>query len=183
MRENLVATLSPDELHTKAGASIGIAYSYLTSELKQLCVNLSHFPVSFDKESATFIYDFKETMLNTLVRRSLLQYIRQLKVYFFHRLLKKVFIRMSNGEAEVIKKHFSAKFQLYFAKLICNIIPDNDPKIDLLILSRFIKEEANIIYMLLMFKEQKDVNVTFVYIGKTANSSVFVVLKTLWEAE
>ena len=123
-----------------------IAYSYLTPELKQLCVNLSHFPGSFDKESATYIYNFKETMLITLVRRSLLQYIHQLKVYFFHRLLKNVFFRMSNGEAEVIKKHFSAKFQLYFAKLICNLIPDNDPKIDLLILSRFIKEEANILY-------------------------------------
>ena len=72
LQENLIDTLSPDELHTKVDVSITIAYNYLRPELKQLCVNLSYFPFDFDKESAMFIYNFKETMLHTLVRRSLL---------------------------------------------------------------------------------------------------------------
>ena len=56
LKENPVATLSPSELHSKVDASIGLAYSYLPPKLKQLCVNLSHFPASFDKDSATSIF-------------------------------------------------------------------------------------------------------------------------------
>ncbi|CAI8024932.1 hypothetical protein GBAR_LOCUS14444, partial [Geodia barretti] len=61
LRENLVSTLSPDELHSKVDVSMGVAYSYLTPELKQLCVNLSHFPGKFSKESAVAIFNFKGT--------------------------------------------------------------------------------------------------------------------------
>ena len=48
LKENLVGTLSPAELQSKVNRSISLAYHYLMPELKELCVNLSHFPGSFD---------------------------------------------------------------------------------------------------------------------------------------
>ena len=66
LKENLVTTLSPDDIGSKVDVCISTAYNYLTPELKQLCVNLSHFPSDFDKESATFSFNFKANMLITL---------------------------------------------------------------------------------------------------------------------
>ena len=158
LQENLIDTLSPDELHTKVDVSITIAYNYLRPELKQLCVNLSYFPFDFDKESAMFIYNFKETMLHTLVRQSLLQHRRHSKRYFFHTFLRKIFIQKNNEKADIAVKHFSANFQLYFANFISHIVPNNGSKCDL---SRFIQEEHNILRIFVLFTRHKDVNITF----------------------
>ena len=158
LQENLIDTLSTDELNTKVDASITIAYSYLRPELKELCVNLSYFPGDFDKESARFIYNFKETMLHTLVRRSLLQHRRHSKRYFFHQLLRTFFIQKNNENADIAEKYFSANFQLYFANFISHIIPNNGSKYDL---SGFINEEHNILRMFVLFGTHKDVNITF----------------------
>ncbi|CAI8038169.1 hypothetical protein GBAR_LOCUS21285, partial [Geodia barretti] len=84
----------PDELHSKVDVSLGIAFSYLTPELKQLCVNLSHFPGKFSKRSAVAIFNFEGKMLDKLVQRSLLQYERSQKQFHYHQLLKMFFTQL-----------------------------------------------------------------------------------------
>ena len=70
--DNPLQTLTPTEIHTNfVDISIGLAYSYLKPELKQLCVNLSHFPGSFGKDSASVFFEFSKDMLDELVQRSL----------------------------------------------------------------------------------------------------------------
>ena len=160
LRKNLIAILSPDELHSKVDACIDLAYSYLTPEQKQSCVNLSHFPGSFDKESAVTIFDFNGNILDKLVQRSLLQYSRGRGRYYFHQLLQKFFLQVGSEEAdEVLLKYFSAKFQRYFSQLLCeSIISDSGTGFDV---SRFYDEEHNIFRMFLLFNACRDVNITF----------------------
>ena len=158
LRKNLIATLSPDELHSKVDASIGIAYSYLTPELKQLCVNLSHFPGMFKRESAVSIFDFNGNMLDMLVQRSLLQYERSLKQFYFHQLLKTYFIQINAGEdAEKLQYHFSSQYQLYYAQLLQRAIPDDGTNIEFHIFN----ELHNIFHMSTLFNSHKHVNYTF----------------------
>ncbi|CAI8058439.1 hypothetical protein GBAR_LOCUS31781, partial [Geodia barretti] len=57
LKEHLLDTLSPTELHSTVDVSIRIAYSYLSPDLKQLCVNLSHIRGSFDETSTYFLFD------------------------------------------------------------------------------------------------------------------------------
>ena len=52
LEDNPVSTLSPSALHSTVDVSIGVAYSYLTSNLQQLCIKLSHFPGSFNIKCA-----------------------------------------------------------------------------------------------------------------------------------
>ena len=159
LRENLVATLSPDELHTKVDACIGIAYSYLKPELKQLCVNLSHFPGKFKRESAIAIFDFNGNMLDTLVQRSLLQYERSLKQFYFHQLLKTFFSQMNVGEnAEKLQYYFSSQYQLYYAQLFQRAIPDDGTELEL---QKLRYELHNIVHMFTLFISHKHVNYTF----------------------
>ena len=102
LKENPVTTLSTSKIHSKLDVSIGLAYSYLSPELKQLCLNLSHFPGSFSGESAFAIFDIssesqtswywsrpihRESQLDMLVQRSLLQFNSTLKRFHFHQLI------------------------------------------------------------------------------------------------
>ena len=105
LRENPVTTLSPSKIHSRLDMPIGLAYSYLSPELKQLCLNLSQFPGSFSGESAFAIFDInskfqmtgsgmnrpihRESPLDMLVQRSLLQYNNALKRFHFHQLIQK----------------------------------------------------------------------------------------------
>ena len=156
LRENLVSTLSPDELHSKVDVSMGAAYSYLTPELKQLCVNLSHFPGKFSKESAVAIFNFRGQMLDKLVQRSLLQYERNLKQFHYHQLLKMFLSQVSDGkDAEKLQYYFSSQYQLHFAQ---KAIPDNVKKIELEILYN---EVHNILHMFTLFISYKHANYTF----------------------
>ena len=99
LRENVVATLSPLELNSRIDVSIDLAYSYLTPQLQQLCVDLSHFPDTFTTESAfqIFGYSFElsyfERMLRMLKQRSLLHYNRATERFHFHQLLKTFLIK------------------------------------------------------------------------------------------
>ena len=158
MRKNLIATLSPDELHSKVDESIGIAYSFLKPELKQLCVNLSHFPGKFKRESAVAIFDFNGNMLDMLVQRSLLQYERSLKQFYFHQMLKTFFIQINAGEdAEILQYHFSSQYQLYYAQLLQRAIPDDGTNIEFHIFN----ELHNIVHMVTLFISHKHINYTF----------------------
>ena len=92
LRDHPLQTLSPVELHSKVDACIGLAYSYLTQDLKRFCFYLSHFPGSFDKSASIFsIFKNANTMLDELVQRSLLQSSHGKQRFYFHQLLRKFF--------------------------------------------------------------------------------------------
>ena len=149
LKENPVATLSPSELHSKVDASIGLAYSYLPPELKELCVNLSHFPSSFDQDSAVFIFDLNSyNALDLLVQRSLLQFNRPTKRYHFHQLIRSYFVQIQGQNRELAESYFNSKFQFYIANHI----------LDYLTLE---VEKQNLQYMFSLFTTAKHVNHTF----------------------
>ena len=158
LKENLVGTLSPAELHSKVDVSISVAYHYLTPELKELCVNLSHFPGSFDKTSAVAIFDFRENMPEMLVQRSLLQYERNVRRFHFHLLLKTFFLRVNDEEAgKRLQYYFNDTFLLYFAQVLHTAIPDNGIISD----SFHGKTLDNVAYMLILLMHHKNVNTTY----------------------
>ena len=154
LKENLVGTLSPAELHSKVDGSISLAYHYLTPELKELCVNLSHFPGSFDRASAVAIFDFRENMLEMLVQRSLLQYERNVRRFYFHLLLKTFFLQVNNEEAETL--FFNDTFLLYFARELHSAIPDY-----YVYLHTVHEETHNIAYMFILLTSHTNVNTTY----------------------
>ena len=120
-----------------------------------MCVNLSHFPGDFSPQSATFIFNFKENLLNILVKRSLLQYNRPHKRYYFHTLLQSFFITKQSGR---VLRHFRSNFQLYFARFLSKIIPDNG---QILHLDELFYEELNIVHLFTMFTNHSHVKNTF----------------------
>ena len=159
LKENLVSTLSPAELHSKVDGSISLAYHYLTPELKELCVNLSHFPGSFDKTSAVAIFDSRENMLKMLVQRSLLQYERNVRRFHFHLLLKTFFLQVNNEETKTNLQHyFNDKFLIHFAKVLHTAIPDLGMNIDL---DTPRGEAHNIVHMFILLTRLKNVNTTY----------------------
>ena len=142
LEENPVTTLSSSKIHSKLDVSIGLAYSYLSPELKQLCLNLSQFPGYFSGESAFAIFDMgskfqvtgwywnrpihRESPLDMLVQRSLLQFNSALKRFYFHQLIQKYFlhVRFQEEDSKLPKHHFESKFQLYFAQTLDKILKD-----------------------------------------------------------
>ena len=158
LRDNLVNTLSPSKLHSKVNVSIGLAYSYLTPELQQLGVNLSHFPGSFSRRSALLICYFRGS-LDVLVQKSLLQFNSASKRYHFHQLIKKYFLQVNNTEAVVQEFEFS--FQTYFAFMLFDIVSDDLPPTVL------DEEKHNFQYMFTLFKTARHWNYTFVGIKIT----------------
>ena len=159
LRDNLVATLSPLEVHSKVDASIGLAYSYLTPDLQQLCVNLSQFPGTFTRESAFNIsgYDVEfnnfDMLVDMLIQRSLLHFNRATKRCHFHQLLKTYFLQKTKE-----KQHFHGAFQLYYAQTFYSIINDYGRHLALQTLD---VEKHNFHLMFSLFKTSKHVNHTF----------------------
>ena len=157
LRDNLVATLSPLEVHSKVNASIGLAYSYLKPELQQLCINLSQFPGTFTKESAFNIcgydveFDNFDMLVDMLIQRSLLH--RATKRCHFHQLLKTYFLQKKPS-----KQHFDGAFQLYYAQTLHSIVNDYDNHLALHTLDL---EKHNFHHMFSLFKTSKHVNHTF----------------------
>ena len=160
--------------------SIGLAYSYLSPELKQLCLNLSLFPGSFSEESAFTIFDMnaeshttiwywnrrihREPQLNMLVQRSLLQFNNAQRRFHFHQLIQKYFLHVSSQEAESsksLKQHFEQNFQLYFALILHNIMIGQLP------LTALDDEKHNFQYMFNLFKTATHVNNTYIGIKIT----------------
>ena len=162
LRDNLVDTLSPLEVHSKVDASIGLAFSYLTPELKQLCVNLSQFPGTFTRESAFNVsgydveFNYFDKLVKTLKQRSLLHFNRAIKQCHFHQLLKAYFLQQTKEKA--LKQHFDGAFQLYYAQTLHSIINDYERHLALHILD---VERHNFHHMFSLFKTSKHVNYTF----------------------
>ena len=173
LRENPVTTLSSSKIHSKLDVSIGLAYSYLSPELKQLCLNLSQFPGSFSGESAFAIFDIssesqtiwywsrlilQESQLDMLVQRSLPQFNSALKRFHFHQLIQKYFLHVSSQEAEsskLLKQHFENKFQLHFAQRLSKILNGH---LGVTVLE---VEKHNFQHMFSLFKTAKHVNNTY----------------------
>ena len=180
LKEHPVITLSMSKIHLNLNVSIGLAFSYLSPELKQLCLNLSHFPGSFSGESAFAIFDMnsesqraiwywsrlilRESQLDMLVQRSLLQFNNALKRFHFHQLIQKYFLHVSAQEevkSKYLKKHFESKFQLHFANILGNIL------IGHLAVTVLEDEKHNFQYMFSLFTTAKHINNTYVGIEMT----------------
>ena len=157
LKSHPLQTLSPAQLLSKVDVSIGIAYSYLTPELKLLSVNLSHFPGSFNIESAAFVVSSTKEMLNELVQRSLLQSSHGRQRYYFHQLLKKFFMSQE-GERTALQHHFDSQFQLYFTRTLDEIVTNYDKTLEL---TKLDEEKHNINHMFTLFETARHVNITF----------------------
>ena len=125
LRKSPVTTLSPPELHSHLDTSIGLAYSLLSPDLKELCVNLSQFPGSFDQHIASRIVyagtDI-EPQLKTLVRRSLL--FNQHTRFHFHQLIREYFLQKSGAGKRCgdLMQNFKSEFLQYFAEYLKSML-------------------------------------------------------------
>ena len=157
LREHPLHTLSPDELHfsDKVEVSIRLAYNCLKQELKQFCINLSHFPGSFHRKMAKFLFRFiADSMLDELVQRSLLQSSHGRKRFYFHQLLR-IFFKSQKGRI-FLQNKFDARFQLYFIGVLEEMVEDN--YFDFTTLD---EEKHNINHMFTLFNTAKNRSVTF----------------------
>ena len=172
LKEHLLRTLSPTELHSTVDVSIRMAYTYLTPELKQLGTNLSHIPGSFDEISAPFLFGFNPEMLADLVQRSLLQTSHSRQRYHFHQLIKRYFLIQENWTS--FQAHFDTRFQLYYNYVLNKIVMAyaND-----LVLIRLDEEKENIRHMFGLFKRTKNMTITFNGIAATLDAITFGVLQ------
>ena len=125
LKKNPVTTLSPPELYSHLDTSIGLAYSFLSPDLKELCVNLSQFPGSFDQFSASrIVYGGTdvEPQLKTLVRRSLL--FNQHTRFHFHQLIREYFLqkRGAGKRCGDLMQKFKSEFLQYFTGYLKSIL-------------------------------------------------------------
>ena len=150
LRDHPLQVLNPRNVHTKINISIDLAYKYLKPELKLLCYNLSHFPGSFDRDTALFFFKFSTDMLDELVQRSLVQSSHGRQRYYFHQLLRKFFL--SKEESDLF--NFDTQFQLYFTGILETIISEVK-------LTTMDEEKHNIIHMFTLFETAKSTKITF----------------------
>ena len=171
LRDNPLQTLTPTEIHTNfVDISIGLAYSYLKPELKQLCVNLSHFPGSFGKESALFFFKFSQDMLDELVQRSLVHTSHGRQRYYFHQLLRKFYLSQKGSNPVT----FDTQFQHYFTGILEIIISE----VSLFSTQTTLDQEKhNIFHMFTLFKTAKSTH-TFTGINMTLRAIGMNVLQT-----
>ena len=125
LKKHPVTTLSPPELYSHLDTSIGLAYSFLSPDLKELCVNLSQFPGSFDQFSASRIVyagTDVEPQLKTLVRRSLL--FNQHTRFHFHQLIREYFLQKSGAGKKCgnLMQSFKSEFLQYFAEYLKSML-------------------------------------------------------------
>ena len=161
LKEHPLRTLNRTELYPNdaVSRSIHTAYSYLTPELKQLCINLSHFPGSFDESSAHSLFGFDTDIhsnLANLVQRSLLQSSHGRQRYHFHQLIKTFFLSQENRTS--FQLHFDIWFQSHFTFVLKTIISEYKNGLKL---SMFDEEKQNIRHMFTLFKTTKNKTVTF----------------------
>ena len=197
LREKPITTLSSSKVHPKLDVSIGLAYSYLSPELKQLCLNLSQFPGSFSGGSAFAIFDIsskfkmtgwginrlidRESPLDMLVQRSLLQFNSALKRFHFHQLIQKYFLHVTSQEEEgsqLLKHHFESKFQLHFAQTLDKILKDY--LLGHLAVTVLNDEKHNFGYMFSLFKTAKHVNNAYFSVQVTLRAIHMNILEPLF---
>ena len=183
LKKNPVETLSPPELLSNVDVCISLAYSFLTPELKELCVNLSQFPGSFDQFSASWIVSSGidiEPQLKTLVRRSLL-FNHHIQIRFhFHQLIREYFLLKTGGgkRCEELLQCFKSRFLSYFGYHLKHILEMSNSKLDFA-LTMLDADKHNFQCMFAMFTtaEQNNVTLYAVTTTLTAIQSKFLQLR------
>ena len=172
LKKHPVTTLSPPELYSHLDTSIGLAYRFLSLDLKELCINLPQFPGSFDQLSASRIVyagtDI-EPQLKTLVRRSLL--FNQQTRFHFHQLIREYFLQKSGAGKRCggLMQNFKSEFLQYFAEYLKSILQMTTYK-------ALDADKHNLQCMFAMFAtaEQNNVTLHAVTITLTAIQSKFL---------
>ena len=172
LKQNPVTTLSPPELHSHLDTCIGLAFDFLSPDLKELCINLSQFPGSFDQRSASRIVyagiDI-ELQLKTLVRRSLL--FNQHTRFHFHQLIREYFLQKSGAGKRCgdLMQNFKSEFLQYFAEYLKSMLEMTTYK-------ALDADKHNLQCMFAMFgtAEQNNVTLYAVTITLTAIQSKFL---------
>ena len=171
LKADPVDTLSPYELpeYSTVYVSIKLAFNYLSEEMKDLCLNLSYFPGSFEMKSVSFIFESihirNHRDSHMLVRRSLL-HVQSIKYrYHFHQLIRSFFLHIQGQKMESLQQNFESRFQLYFGNFLALLIKyRGDKDLELALLDA---DKHNLQHMFNLFTTVKHVNYTLFSINKT----------------
>lgn len=121
LNEQLIGTLSPEELRTEdtVNASIWLSYRYLEDKIQKAGRYLSYFPGLFSIDAACQILgnvlpgDNPQNTLDLLISRSLLNIDNSVQQsYFYHKLIREFFKSMSNIEES---NEFNLNYIKYYA--------------------------------------------------------------------
>ena len=156
LEQDLISTLSPEDLpvEKRVSASINLSYRYLTPQLQKIGRYVADFPGSFDQEAACSILTNNSITcseikyLEDLVKRSLLEYDRRRNRYQFHTLIRQFFLAVSKeatGENET--KHFLIRFQSFYTTVLQTLTEQfNDNHVQAL--TKLDTERHNILHLL-----------------------------------
>ena len=129
LKENVIDTLSPEQLqeNMQINASFSLSYNYLDSKAKRIGQLLSNFPGSFTIDQCiTTLRNFFPNKpesevkiiiakaIKTLVQRSLLDVASDR--YQFHSLIREYFFDKQRGKKSFVTMAFARNFQVYFTK-------------------------------------------------------------------
>ena len=179
LSDELIKTLSPEELSTKnrVNASIYLSYKHLTSMTQKVGRCLSEFPVSFNGTAACKIFhsvardvENCSDILNTLRQRSLLEQNQRTQRYQFHPLIREFFMEMqkSLGIYKEENTLFSVAFIDYYTDLLNKI--DETSGEDAF--NYFDTESRNILHMLQIVSKPSNAL-------KEHTSSIFFAVKAI----
>ena len=162
LERNPIDFLSPAFLshEEKLNVSINLSYKYLSAGQRRTGYILALFPGSFTKESVKGVFDeynrklkfdgdsVCETILKTLLYRSLLEHNERSNRYQYHRLIKEFFLAKQHEHGDQgIKGRFKVGFRYYFLKeLHRNTVRFNTRYVDAL---QFLDDEKHNIYGIL----------------------------------
>lgn len=135
LRDELIPTLSPQELpkSKQVNSSITLSYRYLSLKMQKVGRYLANFPGSFDLEAAYGILGsidehvtlkYVTTSIEKLVRHSLLEHSQRFNRYQFHRLIQEYFIAIqeSIGEKGVKEtRRFAVSFEWYYVRKLAEL--------------------------------------------------------------
>jgi len=171
LRDELIPTLSPQELSEskQVNSSITLSYRYLSLNMQEVGRYLANFPGSFDLEAAygvLWVIDqnvtlkYVTTSIEKLVRQSLLEHSQRFKRYQFHRLIQEYFIAIqeSIGEKGVKEtRRFAVSFEWYYV-LKLNELTHHFSTSHVKALANLDIERHNIQYLLFLCEVSLNIN-------------------------
>lgn len=122
LKENLISTLSPEELSVsdRINTSIFLSYKYLESDVQQVGRFLSYFTGSFSRTAGIQVAsNGSAKKLHTLVKMSLLEYNHETDRYVYHRLIREFFKGVSNPNEST---EFKINYLEYYSTAIEEMI-------------------------------------------------------------
>ena len=128
LKKNPIFTLSPEKLaprNMQLNHSIMLSYGYLETRLQKIARYLAHFPGSFNKPAAVNVLSSMISGNNSvddsvaeMVIRSWLEYNKETRRYYFHKLVKEfLLLHSENSEAEL----FDQAFQQHYTNKLCEM--------------------------------------------------------------